>query len=76
MVCSLMPDIYIDSFIHRNELDDQMWRFLLTGGVGLDNPYPNPCSNWLNERSWSELVRASKMERLKGITDGKDVINY
>uniref|UniRef100_A0A7M5WS23 Dynein heavy chain 3, axonemal n=2 Tax=Clytia hemisphaerica TaxID=252671 RepID=A0A7M5WS23_9CNID len=53
----------------RNELDDQIWRFLLTGGVGLDNPYPNPCSSWLNERSWSELVRASGMEQFKGIKD-------
>jgi len=55
----------------RNELDDQLWRFLLTGGVGLDNPYPNPCSSWLNERSWSELVRASDMSSFHGIKDGK-----
>jgi len=53
----------------RDEVDDSVWRFLLTGGVGLDNPYPNPCSNWLNERSWSELVRSSDLPNLKGIKD-------
>ncbi|XP_057310450.1 dynein axonemal heavy chain 3-like isoform X2 [Hydractinia symbiolongicarpus] len=52
-----------------NKVDDQVWRFLLTGGVGLDNPYPNPCSSWLNERSWSELVRASELPNLIGIKD-------
>ncbi|XP_065680811.1 dynein axonemal heavy chain 3 isoform X1 [Hydra vulgaris] len=53
----------------RNEIDDQVWRFLLTGGVGLDNPYPNPCSSWLNEKSWAEIVRASNLVKLNGLKD-------
>eukprot|EP00794_Sanderia_malayensis_P008808 gene8808-9750_t len=53
----------------RNEIDDQTWRFLLTGGVALGNPYPNPCPEWLNEKSWSEIVRATDLPNLKGLKD-------
>lgn len=53
----------------RDEVDDHIWRFLLTGGVGLTNPFPNPCSSWLNERSWNEIVRASDLKELEGIKD-------
>ena len=43
-----------------------MWRFLLTGGVALENPHPNPCSEWLSEKSWGEIVRASNLTILQG----------
>ena len=49
----------------RNEIDDDVWRFLLTGGVALDNPYPNPASDWMTDKSWSEIVRASDLPCLK-----------
>ena len=57
--------------IPRGKVDDQVWRFLLTGGVALDNPFPNPCSEWLTEKSWSEIVRASDLPNLKGLKDSK-----
>ncbi|XP_028284148.1 dynein heavy chain 3, axonemal [Parambassis ranga] len=47
-------------------IDDQVWRFLLTGGIALDNPYPNPAPGWLSDKCWSEIVRASKLPNLKG----------
>ena len=59
------------SLIPRGKVDDQVWRFLLTGGVALDNPFPNPCSEWLTEKSWSEIVRASDLANLKGLKDSK-----
>uniref|UniRef100_A0A3Q2QRM0 Dynein axonemal heavy chain 7 n=1 Tax=Fundulus heteroclitus TaxID=8078 RepID=A0A3Q2QRM0_FUNHE len=50
----------------KGQVDDEVWRFLLTGGIALDNPYPNPATEWLTDKSWSEIVRASKLPDLKG----------
>ncbi|KAM6951542.1 dynein axonemal heavy chain 3 [Aplochiton taeniatus] len=51
----------------KGRVDDAVWRFLLTGGVALDNPHANPAPEWLSERSWSEIVRASKLPNLGGL---------
>ncbi|KAL5473898.1 hypothetical protein EMCRGX_G028462 [Ephydatia muelleri] len=51
----------------RGEVDEQVWRFLLTGGVALENPHPNPFPQWLTDKSWGEIVRASDLENLKGL---------
>ncbi|XP_047461369.1 dynein axonemal heavy chain 3 [Mugil cephalus] len=48
------------------KIDDQVLRFLLTGGIALDNPYPNPAPEWLSDKSWSEIVRASKLPNIDG----------
>ncbi|XP_012251165.2 dynein axonemal heavy chain 7-like isoform X2 [Athalia rosae] len=44
------------------------WMFLLTGGVGLDNPFENPTS-WLPLKSWNELCRLDTIEGFKGIRE-------
>ena len=49
----------------RNEMDESLLAFFLTGGIGLDNPYPNPASGWITEKSWNEIVRASNINDLK-----------
>lgn len=51
----------------QGHIDEQIWRFLLTGGIALDNPYPNPASEWLSAKSWSEIVRASNLPNLDGL---------
>ena len=53
----------------KGKVDDTCWRFLLTGGIALDNPHPNPAPEWLSDKSWSEIVRASKLPNLVGLLE-------
>ncbi|MGH0118801.1 UNVERIFIED_CONTAM: hypothetical protein FKN15_062263 [Acipenser sinensis] len=53
----------------KGNVNDQLWRFLLTGGIALENPHPNPAPDWLSDKSWSEIVRASSMESLHGLME-------
>ncbi|XP_076653327.1 dynein heavy chain 3, axonemal [Halictus rubicundus] len=51
------------------QLDETLWTFLLTGGVALDNPFPNPDPSWLTDRSWSEVVRATDLQGLEKLKE-------
>ncbi|KAM3188084.1 Dynein heavy chain 7, axonemal [Hymenolepis weldensis] len=53
---------------HRKEIDETEWRFLLTGGVGLDNPHSNP-SSWLPPKQWDELCRMSALPRFSKLRE-------
>nr|CAI5856319.1 unnamed protein product [Callosobruchus analis] len=53
----------------QEKIDEEVWTFLLTGGVALDNPYPNPAPEWLSDKSWSEIVRASNLKGLESFKD-------
>ncbi|XP_052759353.1 dynein axonemal heavy chain 3 [Galleria mellonella] len=50
-------------------IDDELVAFLLTGGVALENPYENPAPTWLSEKAWSEIVRASNLNGLRGFKE-------
>ncbi|XP_046403326.1 dynein axonemal heavy chain 7 [Ischnura elegans] len=52
----------------NDEVDHDEWMFLLTGGVGLENPYPNP-AEWLPTKSWDEFCRLDKMPAFKGMRE-------
>ena len=28
----------------------------------MENPFPNPASDWLSDKSWAEVVRVSQLE--------------
>lgn len=53
----------------KEQLNEDLWVFLLTGGVALDNPYPNPSPGWLSDKSWSEITRASELNGLENLKD-------
>lgn len=48
----------------RDEINVPEWMFLLTGGVGLDNPNVNP-AEWLTNKSWDELCRLDEYPSFK-----------
>eukprot|EP00945_MAST-04E_sp_MAST-4E-sp1_P005163 g5163.t1 len=53
----------------RKEIDQAEWYFLLTGGVSVDNLYPNPCPEWLSQKSWDEICRLSDLPALNGLRE-------
>ncbi|KAL8585021.1 Dynein heavy chain 3, axonemal [Nucella lapillus] len=64
----LLFSFILDVGIQKGEgqIMEDVWRFLLTGGVALDNPYPNPAPEWMTDKAWGEIVRASALPVLEG----------
>jgi dynein heavy chain len=51
----------------RKQMNQSELMFLLTGGVGLDNPVANPDPDWVQKSAWDELCR---LEVLNGTFTG------
>lgn len=65
----LIFSLVLTAGIHRAEgrIQEDLWSFLLTGGVALQNPYKNPDPTWLTEKSWSEVTRVNPLTGLQGL---------
>jgi dynein heavy chain len=42
-------------------VDDDEWRFLLTGGLAMSETFPNPDPKTLSEKAWGEICRLSNL---------------
>eukprot|EP00736_Rhodelphis_marinus_P007919 Rmarinus@m.2764 len=51
----------------QNKVNDEEWRFFLTGGVALDQDMPAKPAEWISDRAWTELCRANNLPSLDGI---------
>ncbi|XP_043498185.1 dynein axonemal heavy chain 7-like isoform X3 [Polistes fuscatus] len=60
--------LVINLLKQQEKLPISQWIFLLTGGIGLDNPYVNPTA-WLPVKQWDELCRLDKVEGFIGIRE-------
>lgn len=49
----------------KHELDNDHWRFFLTGGISLDDHLPPipESATWLSAKSWAEIVRLSSLHK-------------
>ncbi|XP_068140477.1 dynein axonemal heavy chain 7 [Drosophila tropicalis] len=53
---------------HDNLIDNAEWMFLLTGGIGLENPHKNP-TTWLGIQNWDEVCRLTNLANFKGLRE-------
>ena len=53
----------------NGQLPSHSWSFLLTGGVGMDNPHSNPAPEWLSDSSWDQVCRLGGFEAFDGLID-------
>ncbi|XP_052396332.1 dynein axonemal heavy chain 12 [Carassius gibelio] len=53
----------------KKEIEYSEFKFLLTGGVGLQNNVANPDPDWLPDKSWDEICRASDLPALQGLKE-------
>ncbi|GBO34753.1 Dynein heavy chain 7, axonemal [Araneus ventricosus] len=53
----------------EKKLEKSEFKFFLTGGVGLENPLPNPAPTWLPDKSWDEVCRLADFPALQPLRE-------
>lgn len=53
----------------KSEIESAEWYFLLTGGIALSEPPPNPAKLWLSDKQWAEFSRLSLLPAFHGIME-------
>ncbi|KAF8769940.1 Dynein heavy chain 7 like protein [Argiope bruennichi] len=53
----------------EKKLEKSEFKFFLTGGVGLENPFPNPAPTWLPDKSWDEVCRLADFPALSSLRE-------
>lgn len=48
----------------NGQLDEVLFKYFLTGSIDLTMDSPNPSPNWLNNKTWIDIIQASKMPQL------------
>jgi len=52
----------------KGSIDSEEWMFLLTGGLGVVQPRPNP-TTWLVDKGWREVLQLNQLPTFMGIAD-------
>ncbi|KAM9311612.1 dynein axonemal heavy chain 3-like [Gastrophryne carolinensis] len=52
---------------NRGLVDNEEWHFLLTGGIAIEIPQPNPDPTWLKDKAWGEILRLSTLRVFSGL---------
>eukprot|EP00826_Nyctotherus_ovalis_P040893 TRINITY_DN4065_c0_g1_i1.p1 TRINITY_DN4065_c0_g1~~TRINITY_DN4065_c0_g1_i1.p1 ORF type:complete len:1111 (+),score=398.51 TRINITY_DN4065_c0_g1_i1:32-3364(+) len=50
----------------QNNINPEEFRFLLTGGIALDEKYGTPPASWVTDKMWGEICRLSKLGNFEG----------
>jgi dynein heavy chain len=68
LLFSLLMTMKVMEEKERNEIESGEKRFLMTGGVSVEAPKPNPASHWLQEKTWCWICEmAEKFDCFRGL---------
>ncbi|KAI9144540.1 dynein heavy chain and region D6 of dynein motor-domain-containing protein [Paraphysoderma sedebokerense] len=56
--------------MNEGRINADEWKFLLTGGTASDHQIPNPASDWLASRSWTDILSLSKLTSFQDLAEG------
>lgn len=64
MIFSFLLTIKLNEM--KGNLDQEEFRFLMTGGISLGGELPSIPADWISEKTWGELYRLNELKNFKG----------